>query len=146
MSATAALHSIVRAAGPDGEPVRIVVERQLLRLDARSEQGEVLQGIGLLAEAYDPDRSAVPPGGDPSSPSVRKPPWCADAEGRLLLLLLSPFAWTWRIRSADDAAAPASLRHDVIPGLHRADRMLVLAAQTEFGDVRFDVVDPSGDP
>lgn len=125
-------------ARPGDEPVRLVVERQLLSLDVRSDAGETLQGLFLVAEGR-PERAE--PG---AVASVRNPPYSADARGRLMLL--SPFGWTWRIGVQDEAALPDALQHDVIAGVYRAERTLVLRPETRFGSLHLVVVDEHDQP
>ena len=135
-------------ARPGGEPVRLEVDRQLLTLDVRSEQGEVLQGIDLLAEAYDPERKQASwkqrAGFPETGLSLSNPTFQVDALGRRRLL--SPFGWIWRVGISDENVQPDFLRHEAIAGVWRAERSFVLRPETQFGALHLDVVDEAGEP
>lgn len=144
----ARLQYSVLVARPGDPPVRFEIEGQLLSLDVRSEQGEVLQGIDLLAEAYDPEVKRpswkLRPGFPATGLVLSNITFAADAQGRLRLL--SPFGWLWRIGISDESVQPDCLRHEAIAGVCRAERSFVLRPETRFGDLHLAVVDEQGEP
>jgi RNA polymerase sigma-70 factor (ECF subfamily) len=136
------------AVRPGGGPVQLRVDAQLLTIEPRGDGGELLPGIRLWAEAWDPKRQFRAPQPRPGFPEtgyrVGNVQFAADPDGRLALL--SPFGWVWRVATSDDVAEPAVLRHDVLPGVHRATRTLELRAETRFGRLHVVAVDEHGAP
>jgi len=143
------LHPVASATvRPGAEPVQLRVEAQWLTIEARDVRGELLPGAALLAEGWDPATRAPAPRLRPGFPEVGyrcgNVPFVADEEGRLGLL--SPFGWIWRVAPSGDSAEPIVLRHDVLPGVYRATRELVLRAEQRFGKLHVVVVDEHGAP
>lgn len=144
----AQLRMIATVARVGGEPVRLVADRQLLVIDACTVGGERLPGAATVAEAFDPSATRASPRVRPSFQNAgyvlchRFLP--CDAEGRRLML--APFGWMLRLSVSDEAVQAFSTRHDVLPGVHRADRTLVLDPETRFGSLRLRVVDERGEP
>lgn len=143
------LHPVASATvRPGAESVQLRVEAQWLTIEARDLRGELLPGAALLAEGFDPaTRSPAPrlrPGFPEAGYRCGNVPFVADEEGRLGLL--SPFGWIWRVATSGDSAEPIVLRHDVLPGIYRATRELVLRAEQRFGKLHVVVVDEHGAP
>src|SRR5262249_12456506 len=132
-----AMRMITAVARVGGEPVRLVVDRQLLRIDVRDEEGDVLQGVKIVAEGYDPAGRGTtehPPPRDPAvGYSVQNPPFSVDAFGRRMLL--SPFGWVWRLAIADEDVQPEVQRHEAFAGVWHAERTMVLRLETRFGSL-----------
>jgi hypothetical protein len=135
-------------ARPGGPPVRIAVDRQLLLIDVRGGDGQPLRGANIEAMAFDPgsqwtahaetDRPGFPEGKCVGIARF----YPADALGRRMVL--SPFGCIWRLRSFDEVALDDWVRHDAFPGVHRAERTLVLQPETRFGALHLEVVDERG--
>ena len=130
------------------QPLRLVVDRQLLLVDVRDESGGRLPGAGILAEGFDPDLDDLSDRTLPGVPSkrlrVKARFYPGDAQGRRMIL--SSFGWTWRIGPFDELARPDFIRHDVKAGIHRARVRVTLRPQTAFGGIRFEMVDEAGKP
>ena len=133
---------------PGEEPVQLRADAQLLLIEARGEGGELLPGTGLTNEGWDPSTTWRSPQPRPGFPEtgwrVGNAPFAADPDGRLALL--SPFGWVWRVSTNNDDTVPASLRHDVLPGVHRATRVLDLRTETRFGKLHVVAVDENDAP
>ncbi len=131
-----------------GDPVRVVVDRQLLLLDVRGEGGELLRGANVVAEGFDPDTKSpadrIRPGFPDTAPVVVARFFPVDAQGRHMVL--SPFGYVWRLGSFDEIALPDFVRHDAFPGVYRAERTITLRPETRFGSLHLAVVDEQGDP
>jgi hypothetical protein len=129
-----------------GEPVRLVVDRQLLRLDVRDADGEPLPGLTVRGAGYDPEldtpswerRPGFPTRGQVGSGAF----FPLDPAGRRLVL--SPFTWTWCLYVTDETAQATPLRHDAMPGVHRLERSLVVDTAAGFGALHLVVVDADG--
>jgi hypothetical protein len=130
------------------EPVQLRADAQLLSIEARGEGGELLPGIQLTNEGWDPTkkwRATNPRPGFPETGfAVGNLAFLADPDGRLALL--SPFGWVWRISTNNDDTEPVSFRHDVLPGAHRVIRTLDLRAETRFGKLHVVAVDENDAP
>lgn len=143
-----ALRYIAVPARPGDHAVRLVVERQLVAFAMRDEGGDLLPGIELYAEGYDPGLKHPVHEPRPGFPAtglvVGRPNLAAIEDGRLCLL--SPFGFVWRIAVRDECAEPLVLRHDAIAGVYRAERTMVLRPVADFGVLRIVAVDEAGRP
>jgi RNA polymerase sigma-70 factor (ECF subfamily) len=135
-------------ARPGDAPVRLVVDRQLLRLDVRDEAGASLLGARIHAEGYDPTNTRPNdrprPGFPATGYSVGNPTYSVDPQNRLVFL--SPFGWIWRFATTDEGIQPEAVRHEAFAGVYRAERTIVLRPETRFGALHLVVVDEHGKP
>ena len=141
-------HTRTIRVGRAGDTVDLRVDGQRIVVEPRDERDELLPGLRVLAEAYDPTRTNPAHeqrAGFPEQGMIlSNPPFAADPDGRLLLL--SPHGWIWRIATNDDAAQPVAVRHDAVPGVYHATCVLPSRAQQSVGRLHVAAVDEAGSP
>jgi hypothetical protein len=140
------VRSVAVVARPGSDPVDIRVDQQLLWIDVVDEHGDALPGAAVHLDGYDPAGTRPSFRERPGFPSTGQVAgnWlpCGDEGGRRILL--TPFGFVWCLHTTDEHSEPVAVRHESLPGLHRATCRIVMRPQTRFGKLRVCAVDELG--
>lgn len=148
LSPTAVGALVERVVRPGRDSIELRIDQQVVRIDVIGEHGEPIPGAHVRLDGFDPVGKNPSYRNRPGYPDVGQVcgNWVpmADPEGHRFVL--SPFGFVWFATVFDDAAQPTFVRHEALPGVHRATCRLELRPQSSFGKLHINAFDEHGQP
>jgi RNA polymerase sigma factor (sigma-70 family) len=137
-----------RVVRPDTDAVDVRVDKQLLTIEVFDEQAAPLPGAQVRLAGYDPSNKSSSYQQWPGFPETGLvcSNWLPGAapDGRRIFLV--PFGFIVRITIADDCVQPVAVRHEALPGMHRATCRVDVRTEGRFGKLHICAVDENGKP